>query len=311
MKPQRFLLVLALILLAGCSASGGKGANTPSVATVNGVPIPLARFTEKYKVVSMGFGNSSGAAAQAKEARMEVLSELIEDEMYLQEAARLNVSATPGELADRLKKAMADYPNGAFEKELKANGLTLDEYKEELGRKLTVEKLIDREVYKKVGIDRGRLVKYYEGHKSSFKRPLRVRARQILVDNPTDAKAILEKLKKGGNFESIAMDKSLSPDSAMGGDLGYFSKGDMPAEFDVVFRMKPGQVSPVVKSQYGYHIFKLESTQKAGTPRFEEVEGEVRKRVYSETGEVAFKTWHDGLKGRTKIDVNFDALGGQ
>jgi peptidyl-prolyl cis-trans isomerase C len=99
-----------------------------------------------------------------------------------------------------------------------------------------------------------------------------VRARHILVEKEDDAKAILEQLKAGGDFAALAKEKSKDPGAADGGDLGYFTKDQMVPEFaEVAFKMYPGQLSNPVKTQFGWHIIKVEdkpiSSQSCGKPR--------------------------------------------
>jgi peptidyl-prolyl cis-trans isomerase C len=301
----------AALLLAACSPSKGKAPDSPVLAVVNGVPITAAQFKDKAELSNLGFSNLSGGEPRAGDAKVDLLGQMIEEVMYLQEAGRLNISASDAEVEERLRKVMADYPGGSFADTLKRDGIDMGRYKGDLKNRLTVEKLIRSQVYSKTGVDEKRVKEYYASHKDEFRTSLRVRARQIVLDNKADAEAVLKELKKGADFKRLAEKRSLSPDSDMGGDLGYFSKGDMPPEFEaVVFKMKPGETSRVVKSPYGYHIFRLEDVQKAKSPTFAEVEPEVRRRLLMQVGEEAFNSWREDLKGKTSIKVNFDVLGG-
>jgi peptidyl-prolyl cis-trans isomerase C len=103
-----------------------------------------------------------------------------------------------------------------------------------------------------------------------------VRARHILVENEDDAKAIAEQIKGGADFAALAKEKSKDPGAADGGDLGYFTKDQMVPEFaDVAFQMYPGQVSNPVKSQFGWHIIKLEDKRQRPVPEFEKVKDQI------------------------------------
>ena len=103
-----------------------------------------------------------------------------------------------------------------------------------------------------------------------------VRARHILVDNEDEAKAIVEQLRAGGDFAAIAKEKSKDPGGAEGGDLGYFTKDQMVPEFaDVAFKMYPGQLSNPVKTQFGWHIIKLEDKRTKQPPEFDKVKGQI------------------------------------
>jgi peptidyl-prolyl cis-trans isomerase C len=108
-----------------------------------------------------------------------------------------------------------------------------------------------------------------------------VRARHILVEKEDEAKAILADLKKGGDFESIAKSKSKDPGAAaQGGDLGYFAKEQMVPEFaEVAFKLPKGQLSDPVKSQFGWHIIKVEDKRKKPAPEFDKVKDQVETYV--------------------------------
>jgi peptidyl-prolyl cis-trans isomerase C len=103
-----------------------------------------------------------------------------------------------------------------------------------------------------------------------------VRARHILVQGEDEAKAILEQLKKGADFSTLAKEKSKDPGAAEGGDLGYFTKDQMVPEFaDVAFKMYPGQLANPVKTQFGWHVIKLEDKRTKQPPEFEKVKDQI------------------------------------
>jgi peptidyl-prolyl cis-trans isomerase C len=108
-----------------------------------------------------------------------------------------------------------------------------------------------------------------------------VRARHILVQTEAEAKVILADLKKGGNFEALAKEKSKDPSAAaQGGDLGYFTKEQMVPEFaEVAFKLEKGAISDPVKSQFGWHIIRIEDKRSKSPPPFEQVKDQVETFV--------------------------------
>ena len=103
-----------------------------------------------------------------------------------------------------------------------------------------------------------------------------VRARHILVESEDEAKALQEQLKSGADFATLAKEKSKDPGAAEGGDLGYFTKDQMVPEFaDVAFKMYPGQVSNPVKTQFGWHLIKLEDKRTKQPPEFDKVKDQI------------------------------------
>jgi peptidyl-prolyl cis-trans isomerase C len=107
-----------------------------------------------------------------------------------------------------------------------------------------------------------------------------VHARHILVATEDEAKAIVVELKKGADFAALAKDKSKDPGAAEGGDLGYFTKDQMVPEFaEVAFRLDKGQISDPVKTQFGWHVIKVEDKRVKPTPTFEQVKPQVDNYV--------------------------------
>ncbi|HEX2654839.1 MAG TPA: peptidylprolyl isomerase [Xanthobacteraceae bacterium] len=103
-----------------------------------------------------------------------------------------------------------------------------------------------------------------------------VRARHILVETEDQAKAVLDEIKKGGNFAEIAKQKSKDPGAAEGGDLGYFTKDQMVPEFaEVAFKLDKGQLSDPVKTQFGWHVIKVEDKRDRPMPEFDKVKDQL------------------------------------
>src|SRR5256886_10106282 len=102
------------------------------------------------------------------------------------------------------------------------------------------------------------------------------RARHILVDDEDEAKKVLEQLKSGADFAALAKEKSKDPGAAEGGDLGYFTKDQMVPEFaDVAFKTYPGQLSNPVKTQFGWHVIKVEDRRTKQPPEFDKVKDQI------------------------------------
>ena len=103
-----------------------------------------------------------------------------------------------------------------------------------------------------------------------------VHARHILVEDENEAKSLLEQLKSGADFAALAKEKSKDPGAAEGGDLGYFTKDQMVPEFaDVAFKMYPGQLSNPVKTQFGWHVIKVEDRRTKQPPEFDKVKDQI------------------------------------
>ena len=122
--------------------------------------------------------------------------------------------------------------------------------------------------------------KVYEDASKQISGEQEVHARHILVETEDEAKAIEDELKKGGDFAELAKKKSKDPGSADGGDLGFFTKDQMVPEFaNVAFSLEPGKVSDPVKTQFGWHVIKVEEKRNRKPPDFEQVKGQIETYV--------------------------------
>ncbi|HXX57982.1 MAG TPA: peptidylprolyl isomerase, partial [Thermodesulfovibrionales bacterium] len=147
--------------------------------------------------------------------------------------------------------------------EAKKKGLeNSDDYKKKLEdfKKLTlIGTLLQKEVEEKAKVSDKEVRDYYDAHKNELTANNQVRASHILVKTEDEANKIMEQLKKGADFAKLAKEKSIDKGSAAnGGDLGYFSRGQMVPEFEkAAFALKKGEIGGPLKTQYGYHIIKV------------------------------------------------------
>jgi peptidyl-prolyl cis-trans isomerase C len=132
----------------------------------------------------------------------------------------------------------------------------------------------------KAGVTEAALRKVYDEAIKQIGNEIEVRARHILVDSEDEAKNLLAEIKKGADFAELAKKKSKDPGAADGGDLGFFSKDQMVPEFSAVaFKLEPGQLSEPVKSQFGWHVIKLEEKRNRKAPEFDQVKTEIENFV--------------------------------
>src|SRR5712672_290423 len=122
--------------------------------------------------------------------------------------------------------------------------------------------------------------KVYEDASKQITGEQEVHARHILVETEDEAKAVADELKKGADFAELAKKKSKDPGASDGGDLGFFTKDQMVPEFsNVAFALEPGKISDPVKSQFGWHIIKVEEKRNRKAPDFEQVKAQIETYV--------------------------------
>jgi peptidyl-prolyl cis-trans isomerase C len=296
-----FLLILSFALW-GCGEWGG-GLPDHILAQVNDEQITVDEFNREVKELILEPGKETKGRS-LENLKQAYLDQVIERKILVQEARQLGIRVSQEELNQAISEIKKDYPGEGFGEKLGLKGVTLEEWKARLEEKLLAEKMIRNALYYRGEIDEKEVLRYYESSPSSFQVPQKVRARQIVVASEEEVIQILNQLKKGENFEKLAMKKSLGPEKVEGGDLGYFSQGERPSEFDHVFTMEVGTISEVIKSPYGYHVFKLEEKIEPRQIPFEEAKSGIFQELRQKKGEEEYQRWLKGLKGKAKVKIN-------
>jgi peptidyl-prolyl cis-trans isomerase C len=302
MPPPFLPLISLLFFLWGCS-QWGMGLPEHIIAQINEEQIPVEEFDREFKESMLEPGKEA-KGTELGNLKQAYLDQVIERKILVQEARRLGIKISQEELNQAISEIKMDYPGEGFGEKLGLKGTTLEEWKSRFEEKLLAEKVIRGAFHPPEKIDEKEALQYYEDYRSSFQIALKVRARQIVVADGEEAIQILKRLKKGENFEKLAKEKSLGPEKVQGGDLGYFSQGEKPTEFDSVFTMEVGAISEVIKSPYGYHIFKLEEKTQPRQIPFEEAKLEILLELGRKKGEENYQKWLKDLKGKAKVRVN-------
>ncbi|MBI3089791.1 MAG: peptidylprolyl isomerase [Candidatus Tectomicrobia bacterium] len=173
----------------------------------------------------------------------------------------------------------------------------------------TREKILAREYRSKMtqaqaSVDEAEARKYYDAHRSEFHSPEQVSARHILLKSREEADRLLQEVRRGGDFVNLARKYSTGPSAPKGGDLGWFGRGKMVPEFEeTVFKLKPGEVSDIVKTQFGYHIIKLEKRRPAVDKNFDEVKESIRTRLQRSKERDLLKEQEAALEKKYEVKI--------
>jgi peptidyl-prolyl cis-trans isomerase C len=237
------------------------------------------------------------------------LAQMIDRELALSESDRLGIVITLPEIEAAIAETRSEYPQGTFETALRERGTNLKEWSEGLRRNLLMEKIIAETVYSRVSVSDDEIKAYFEKNQADYDRPDQVRARQIVVASEEEGKKVLGLLRQGQPFADVAKQYSMSPDAEQGGDLGFFARGEMPAEFDaVVFKLSPGRLSDLIKSEYGYHAFLVEEKRKAHQLSLAEASEDILQRLTHSKEASGHHQWLQDLRIRANIEMNWELL---
>jgi peptidyl-prolyl cis-trans isomerase C len=320
---------LGAVLLAGAMGAyaAEKAADKPAekagtAATVNGTAISEDRLERAFQAFLQSQGQAAVAAVsnpdKYNQMRGQILDVLIKQELLWQDAKAKGILPKDEEV-----KQYIDGVKGKFEKpeeydtQLKAAGFTEESFKDDAVRRLAVAKLVSDDIAKTVTVSDADIEKFYQDNPKSFTAPEQVRARHILIQVPADADEVkkkaarekvdglLEQVKKGGDFAELAKANSEDAGSAPnGGDLGFFGRGQMVKPFeDAAFGLKPGEVSGVIESQFGFHIIKVDEKQDSRVVPLAEVKDRVKEYLQSQKLQQAIEARAKALREGAKVEV--------
>ena len=286
----------ASVLLTGC---GKKDV----AATVNGKDISIEDYEREYKMQAQQamaqYGEDfltqktqDGKQTMGEMMRQNTLDNLVRFEIYKQDAESKGIKISDKDVDAEFDKMVKMY--GGEEKlqaALKENNLTEEKMKEYTKTNLLMQQYQEK-MMKEMEPTEKELKKYYDDQKDEFKT---AEASHILVKTKEEAEAIKKELDGGADFAKLAKEKSLDTGSAQnGGSLGQFTPGQMVKEFDEkVFSMKPGEISDPVKTQFGYHIIKLDKISND----FNSAKDAVKEAVIRDK----FKEYNDKLEKDAKV----------
>jgi len=237
-----------------------------------------------------------------------ILDQLINYELFYQQAQKEKVKISNDEINLEIDKIKDNFSSPEeFDEVLKANNITLVRLKEDIKRQLMINSILE-ETRNQVSISDEELLEYYNENKDSFLEPEQVHARHILLETEEEANNLLQQLKEGlTDFAELAKEKSIGPSAPSGGDLGFFTRGQMVKEFEyAAFSLEPGKISGVVQTQFGYHIIKCEEKKEEYSPTFEEAKERIINILRSQRENEAITALTSKLKEEANIVINYD-----
>ncbi len=255
-------MLVIFSMLTGCN---NTKSNEEAVAKVNDEIIAKAEFEKYVSFYKKGaeqngniapdmWDNDSGTGkTYEEELREKTLEDLIVQEILLQKSEEANIKINEDEVDAEIEKFKETAQSQeAFDKYLEDMNITEEFFKDIYKTGMIISKYFEQTVI----VPDNEAKEFYEEHKDLFDQ---VRARHILVDTAEEAMNILKQLDEGADFIELAKEKSTCPSAQNGGDLGYFKRGEMVKEFEkMAFILGVGEVSSVVKTEFGYHLIKVE-----------------------------------------------------
>jgi len=325
--------LLAVAVLLG---SGSKKGGSDVAATVDGQKI-FNVDVEKYYQNQTSGSEQQPVGEQATSLRLSILRELIDNEILMRRAEKLGLLATDEEVDRKLNEIKSPYSKEEFEARLKEKKITVDDFKRDLRRSLTVEKVLNKEVTSKINVSDQDITGYYNAHKAEFNliepqyhlaqiwvttapNPQVHNLKNDKAQNEAEARKKIQminnRLDSGEDFGTLAMNYSEDTEtSGNGGDLGFTPESSLrntdPVTRDAVSKLKPGQYSPIIpvmnpmsKQVVGFRVVKLLAREPAGQRELADprVQQAIRSQLRDRREQLLKAAYYEVLRDQAKVD---------
>jgi len=262
-------------------SAAGKGDTLSEgpVARVNGSDIPAVELKRARKILQPNQSAARLSADEEKELDRKLVDQLVSAELLFQTARKREVKELDKQVDAKMVQARGRFANEAdFAKAIRDLDMSEKDLREYTRRDVIIANFVASTIAPKIAVSEEECKKFYDQNIDKFRQDEKVRASHILCG--VDAKASAEEKKKarekaeklrkeladGADFAKLAKENSTCPSSKQGGDLGSFGKGQMVQPFEkAAFALKPGEISDVVETRFGYHIIKVTEKTKAET----------------------------------------------
>jgi len=280
------------------------------IITQREIDVVLAPLYAQYRTMYQG----EELIRRLEEARESILKQLIEDRLILSEAKKQNITVEDKDVdarIDDIKKKVGSEKD--LENILNEQNLTINELRARYKEKIMIRKLIDQKVGARIIITPLEVKNYYNAHKEEFLLPEELHLKQILIKikkaegGQADAlkvmREIMKRIKEGCGFDALAKEYSEGPNASEGGSMGYVKKGDlMPQIEEIVFNLGDEEVSGIIQSELGYHIFKVGDRRPRRMREFPEMRQDIEEYLYREKANQKLRGWIDSLAKSAYIE---------
>lgn len=287
MNPK--LLCLA-ILCTGLAAAGcDRGPSDETwVASVDDVSITLGGFRRAVEARVQ-----DDPSLRRDDIINEELNRIVSQQLILNRAEKVGIEVLDEDIDRRMRQI-----HGEDFGEIEAD------YREEVRLQMALDRTQLLDLADRVRVPESKLVLYYEEHRDEYSLPERVQLRQIVVEEETRALELRQRLIDGADFAALAAEHSLAPEASGGGLLPPFGRGEMPEAFERAFDLSPGELSGVIESPYGFHVFRMEERLKPTTPEYGEVRARIMLELERKRLEDLRRDWLRSLRRDADIQIN-------
>lgn len=297
-KNKVVISILAVVIIVFLFVKYNSPSDGQVAAKVNGESIMKEDVLAQYLRIAPELRNSLTV--------YNILEGMITEELILQEADKAGVSVSEEEVSSSIEDILKiyDIDRNNLSQSLQENNMTLGELEDSFRRQIKINKFLNQTLYSEIDVSEEEMKAYYEENKELFAKPEKVKVSHILVNSSKEAEKVRNMVLGEAIFEDVAEKYSLCPSSERGGNLGWISPGEtVPAFEQAAFALKPGQVSDIVETQFGFHIIKVYDKTEKDYMTFGFVDDDIMKYLMQQKKQNALYIYDQQLRKNAVIDI--------
>jgi peptidyl-prolyl cis-trans isomerase SurA len=305
MKPPKLLLLSVSLAVAAATQAEIL---ERVVARVNGDVVTLSEFeARQLAAVQQGRVAPTEIEPFLRDNNARLLQEAIDDMLILQRGAELGIKLRPEyiqEVIDGIKKENNIADDAELQRQLRREGMSLDDLKRNIERSIVRRQVLSRELEAKATVNEAEARAEYERNKESYTRKASVHLHEIVAPDEAPAHALVARARAGEDFAALARAHSTAASRDAGGDLGVLHHGEMNATVEAVaFALPDGGVSEPIPTEGGYRIIRVTEKKEGSVASFDEVKDEIVKRLSQERATRAYDAYVEGLRKNGAIQT--------
>lgn len=299
-----YLLLLLLFSLPGCDLF--KRPEEKTVITVGEREITVRELKQDIKRFTSEMGITESVLKQILQP---LIDRIVDNYLILEYGRKKRITISDEELELAVRNMERDYSEQDLRKILLHGYLDYEEWKEGLREYLLVKKIMTKASESLLPVSHQEIKMYFDSHPDEFRRPTMVKFRQIVIETKIDAEKIWRRLNQGEDMSQLARKYSITPEAENGGEVGWVTEENLEETMGkTVFSLPVGKISPVIKTAYGFHIFKVISKRPAGMQSLPDSIKDIESKLFYQKETDFYKKWLKELRNTFPVVINDDLL---
>lgn len=299
---RRLAFFAYAVVFAHCTQANP---DTAWLVRVDGYSIPVEVYRQRLKLAQKEIGDIPALNREGLlELKQRILAEIVAEHLLSIEADRRGIKISPEELAAEIARLRLETPERDWRSYLLEHYVDDRNWQQKLEQRLKIDVLVNLEVEREQPITEVEIAKFFEEVSQETTTGVEIKLSQVVVNDPILAANLRKRIVAGEDFAEIAKANSIGVEAQFGGALGYVRAGDLPESFEPAFQLRIGELSKVVETEFGFHIFRVESIRTGYLPTYDTLRDAIAATLHRERAEQMRAELTSRLRDAAKVEIN-------